>query len=111
MIQLRKSCLAALSVGVLGFCSLTAARAQVFLTDGNFGGGNNGNVLVDQDVNVGTMHIDASLNGGITGAVNVDSTENITGQGQGQATFVPVDGALNNICFSIKDNNSVPQFF
>ncbi len=100
-----------LAITVLVAIALTIAgaprvNAQILLDDGNFGGGSNGNVLVDSDVN-NAFHIDASLNGGPTGIVNVDSTELISGQGQGQATFTPDDGDLNNICFSL--NNG--QFF
>ena len=112
MKSLRNLC----TVGGFAFSLLAAAsvsHAQVLLTSGNFGGGSQGNVLVGAAINVGTNHIDANLNGApaaLDGIVNVDSDELITGQGQGQATFTPVDGHLNNICFSLKDGYGFDRF-
>ncbi len=113
MITSWKSAAAILALGSLILVPAVTSHAVIIFTpNNNFGGGSQGNVLVGSAWN-NVMHIDANLNGAppaLDGFVQVDSTELISGQGSGQATFDPDDGLMNHISFSLSGGYGFKRF-
>jgi hypothetical protein len=110
MWNLRRAGIRLVAIGVVGLATAGAANAQIVLSGGGFGGGSEGTVV---DLSQETPFIiRGSLNGApasLDDGVVISSTEEIINGGQGQATYVPDDGALNNLCVEL-DQLKLPEY-